>query len=120
MNAIPARSQGLDLFKTMLVVGMVIAHVLQLLTRQMPGWTERFSEFINLVTFSGFLFAMGIGLGLSGGGSKTWWQRLKPVLMLLGAAWLSSIAFALLVDRVTLTPDLVADVLTMRRLFGWS
>ena len=120
MTPIPGRSRGLDLFKTMLVMGMVTAHVLQLLSRQMPGWTERFSEFINLVTFSGFLFAMGIGLGLSRGGDKPLWQRLRPVLMLLGAAWLSALAFALLVDRLPLTTALLLDIVSFRRLFGWS
>lgn len=110
----------LDLFKSLLVVGMISTHVLQLLSRSMPGWTDRFAEFINLVTFSGFLLAMGIGLGLAGDRTRPWRKRLWPVLLLVGASYLSSFAFALLVDREKLTGDLILDVLTMRRLFGWS
>ncbi len=114
------RLPELDLFKTMLVVGMVATHVIQLVSRMLPGWTERFAEFINLITFSGFLLAMGLGLGLSSGRARPLWKRLRPVLLLLLAAWISSFAFAMWVDRLPLTSTLVADVLTMRRLFGWS
>lgn len=115
-----SRLPELDLFKTVLVVGMVATHVIQLVSRALPGWTDRFADFINLVTFSGFLLAMGIGLGLSQGTARPLWSRLRPVLLLLLAAWISSFAFALLVDRLRLTPELAIDVLTMRRLFGWS
>lgn len=104
----------------MLVVGMVATHVIQLVSSSLPGWTDRFADFINLVTFSGFLLAMGIGLGLSRGRARPLWSRLRPVLLLLLAAYVSSFAFALLVDRLPLTTTLVLDVLTMRRLFGWS
>ena len=120
MTERPSRLSELDLFKSLLVVGMIATHVLQLLSRQMPPWTDRFAEFINLVTFSGFLLAMGIGLGLARSRPRSWWSRLLPVLMLLVATYVSSFAFALLVDRERLTADLVVDVLTLRRLFGWS
>ena len=115
-----SRRPELDLFKTMLVVGMVATHVIQLVSRSLPTWTERFADFINLVTFSGFLLAMGIGLGLSQGRARPLLSRLRPALLLLLAAWISSFAFALLVDRLPLTTALAIDVLTMRRLFGWS
>jgi hypothetical protein len=115
-----ARLPELDLFKTLLVVGMVAAHVMQLVGRMLPDWTEDFGDFINLITFSGFMFAMGIGLGLASGRGRPWWRRLLPIVLLLVAAWSSSFAFAMLVDRVPLTAKLAFDVLTMRRLFGWS
>lgn len=120
MTTRPSRLPELDLFKSLLVVGMVAIHVLQLLSRSMPGWTRHAEAVINLVTFSGFLLAMGIGLGLSRGGSRAWRQRLWPVVLLLLATYASSFAFALLVDRLYLNEDLIVDVLTMRRLFGWS
>lgn len=120
MSDKPARLAELDLFKTMLVLGMVTIHVLQLLSRSMPLWTERVSEFINLVTFSGFLLAMGIGLGLARNRERPWLQRLRPMLLLLLASYVSSFAFALLVDRQAVSAELVLDVLTLRRLFGWS
>lgn len=114
------RSDGLDLFKAMLVVGMVAIHVFQLLGRSLPVWVNPLSDAINLITFSGFLLALGIGVGLSRDRPRGRAERLVPALLLLGACWLSSFAFALLVDRARLTPDLVVDVLSLRRLFGWS
>jgi hypothetical protein len=42
------------------------------------------------------------------------------VVLLLLAAWISAFAFALLVDRTPLTWGLALDVLSFRRLFGWS
>ena len=60
------RSQGLDLFKTVLVLGMVATHVIQLLAFDPPGWALWPSRAtVNLMAFSGFLLAFGIGVGLS-------------------------------------------------------
>ncbi|KFL32671.1 hypothetical protein JP75_00480 [Devosia riboflavina] len=114
------RSSDLDLFKTMLVVGMVLIHVFQLLGRSMPDWVVRVEEGINLITFSGFLLAMGIGVGMGSERERGLWERLRPVGLLLLAAWISAFAFALLVDRTPLTWALALDVLSFRRLFGWS
>ncbi|MCR6636527.1 hypothetical protein [Devosia sp.] len=114
------RSADLDLFKTMLVVGMVAIHVFQLLGRSMPVWVDRVAEGINLITFSGFLLAMGIGVGMGSERERGFWERMRPVMLLLVAAWISAFAFALLVDRTPLTWMLALDVLSFRRLFGWS
>lgn len=114
------RASELDLFKTMLVVGMVAIHVFQLLGRSMPDWVGRVEEGINLITFSGFLLAMGIGVGMASERERGLRERLRPVGLLLLAAWISAFAFALLVDRMPLTWALALDVLSFRRLFGWS
>lgn len=115
------RSADLDLFKTLLVWGMITAHCIQLLTLRPPLAEQVISDFINLITFSGFLFAFGYGIGLSkSGGSKSWWQRLKPVLMLLAATYVSELAFTFLVDRHLLTSDLLVSVFSLSRLYGWS
>jgi hypothetical protein len=116
----PGRAASLDLFKTLLVVGMVTIHVYQLLGRSLPDWVERLSEFINLITFSGFLLAMGIGVGMAAERKRGLVQRLRPVVLLLLAAWVSAFGFALLVDRLPLTSNLAIDLMTFRRLFGWS
>jgi hypothetical protein len=118
-----ARSADLDLLKTLLVYGMIGAHVIQLITLG-PRWEARgFSDFINLVTFSGFMFAFGIGVGLPRGGDgerRSLWRQLRPVLLLLLATYVSSVAFVVLVDRERLTPSLLYELLTLTRLFGWS
>ena len=116
------RAQDLDLLKTLLVIGMIGAHVIQLITFRPRPEAAMFAEHANLVSFSGFMFAFGIGLGLpkAGGTRRSWPQRLRPVFLLLVSVYVSSFGFALLVERKALTPELALDVLTMRRLFGWS
>ncbi len=116
------RAADLDLLKTLLVVGMVGAHVIQLITFRARPEAAIFAEYANLVSFSGFLFAFGIGLGLPKpeGRKRSLWRQLRPSLLLLLAVYASSFAFALLVDRKKLDPQLILDVVTMQRLFGWS
>ncbi|WP_323014092.1 hypothetical protein [Devosia sp.] len=116
---VPPRAADLDLFKTLLVCGMIAAHCIQLLVFRPSLPAAIVSETVNFITFSGFLFAFGLGLGLSRSGPKSWALRLKPVAMLLLATWSSEIAFILLVDKKPLLPELW-NVLTLSRLYGWS
>ena len=124
-NSMPSqnrRAADLDLMKTLWVVGRIGAHVIQLITFRARPEAAIFAEYINLVTFSGFMFAFGIGIGLPKPPGKHWHlaSRLRPVLILLLAVYASSFAFALWVDRKPLNTELILDVVTMRRLFGWS
>jgi hypothetical protein len=122
-QARPANSSGraadLDLLKTLLVWGMITAHCIQLLALRPKPPALVISDFINLVTFSGFMFAFGLGVGLSKR-DKSWGQRLWPVLLLLVATWISELAFTTLVDKKPLTPDLLVPLFTLSRLYGWS
>lgn len=113
------RSADLDIFKTMLVWGMITAHCIQLLAFRPKPPADTISIFINLITFSGFMFAFGYGVGLSKR-VKGWGQRLWPVALLLVATWVSELAFELLVDKQALTPELLVPLLTLSRLYGWS
>ena len=118
-----ARADDLDLLKTLLVIGMVGTHVVQLLSFRLKGTANVvWQDYANLISFSGYMFAFGVGLGLPkpSGRVRTLGQNLRPILLLLIAAWVSSFAFALIVDRKPLTADLMIDVLSFRRLFGWS
>ena len=121
-NQTLTRLADLDLLKTLLVIGMIGAHVVQLITFRAKPEAAMFAEYANLVSFSGFLFAFGIGLGLPKpeGKKRSLWRQLRPSLLLLLAVYASSFAFALLVDRKKLDAQLITDVLTMQRLFGWS
>lgn len=118
----PARLAHLDLFKTVLVCGMVTAHVIQLLgSRLGPGLIE-FAEFINLLAFSGFMLAFGVGLGASRDRDRPrpllW--RFRPAIVMLASVYLSSLAFVVLVERGRVTQALLLDMLTLRVLFGYS
>lgn len=116
----PARAADLDLFKTMLVWGMITAHCIQLLAFRPRPAAMVISDVVNLITFSGFMFAFGWGLGLSRGAPKRWWARLKPVVLLALATWVSEFAFMALVDKAKLTPELIWNILSFSRLYGWS
>jgi hypothetical protein len=112
----------LDVFKTLLVYGMIGAHVIQLLGFGLKPWTARYGDFINLISFSGFMLAFGIGTGLQrkDGRKGSFGQRLWPILVMLAAVYVSSIAFVVLVDKKPLGIGLLLDLVTMRVLFGWS
>ena len=69
------RSADLDIFKTMLVWGMITAHCIQLLAFHPKPPAETISVLINLIPFSGFMFAFSYGVGLSKR-SKGWRQRM--------------------------------------------
>jgi hypothetical protein len=116
----PGRAADLDIFKTLLVWGMITAHCIQLLAFRPKPAAVNISEFINLITFSGFMFAFGWGLGLSRGGMKSWWDRLQPVVLLLAATLVSEIVFEWLVDRQPLTRDVLGAMFSFSRLYGWS
>ena len=99
---------------------MVTAHVIQLLGFRLGPGAATFSDYVNLISFSGFLLAFGLGVGLSPPRRRGVWERVWPALVMLLAVYLSSLAFTALVDRKPLTPDLLVDLLTFRRLFGYS
>jgi hypothetical protein len=113
------RAADLDLLKTLLVWGMITAHCIQLLALRPKPPALVVSDFINVITFSGFMFAFGLGVGLSKR-DKGWGQRLWPVVLLLLATWISELAFTVLVDKKPLTPDLLVPLFTLSRLYGWS
>jgi hypothetical protein len=117
------RAADLDLLKTLLVCGMIGAHVIQLITLAPKREALAFSDFVNLITFAGFMFAFGIGLGLPRTGEgrrRTLVQHLWPAVLLLLATYVSSLAFVVLVDRGRVTPSLLYELFTLTRLFGWS
>lgn len=116
----PARAADLDVFKTMLVWGMITAHCIQLLAFRPKPAAMAISDVVNLITFSGFLFAFGWGLGLSRGAPKSWWSRLQPAILLGLATWVSEFAFMALVEKAKFTPELIWNILTFSRLYGWS
>lgn len=116
----PARAADLDLFKTMLVWGMITAHCIQLLAFRPKPPAMVVSDLVNLITFSGFMFAFGWGLGLSRGAPKSLRTRLSPVLLLGVATLVSEFAFMALVEKAKFTPELLWNMLTFSRLYGWS
>ncbi|MBB6692153.1 DUF1624 domain-containing protein [Cohnella xylanilytica] len=56
------RERAIDLFKGLLVIGMVYCHTLQFFSdpQAYPNG-QRIIDLVNLITFSGFVFAFGYG-----------------------------------------------------------
>ena len=115
------RSADLDLFKTILTIGMIFAHVVQLADFT-PGRVEQdLSLYANLVTFSGFMLAFGLGVGRSERSTgKTLVAKVRAPLTLYAAYSLSSVAFIVLVERRGIDAKTLVDLLVMRRLHGYS
>ena len=113
----------LDLFKTILVYGMVLAHVIQLIGNNitpLPA-ANGISFIVNLITFSGFMLAFGIGIGSSElNRSRAVLEQLRPAVIMLASVYASSLAFVVLVDGKPGTAPLLVDLLSMRVLFGYS
>ena len=104
MSPLPApparRAIYLDLFKTLLVWGMVWAHVIQLLDLRPDTGSAGISNFVDLISFSGFMLAFGLGIGLNGTGRpRSLVARLRPALVILVCCYISSFAFAMLVSH---------------------
>lgn len=118
--AASARAQYLDLLKSLLIYGMITAHVTQLLTFRPSTELTGIADFVNLITFSGFMLAFGLGIGMSGERKRPLWDKVRPILMMLAASWISSLAFVVLVDRKPVNVALLTDLLSLRVLYGWS
>jgi hypothetical protein len=112
----------LDVFKTLLVYGMVGAHVILLLGSGLKPWASSYLDFINLISFSGFMLAFGIGTGLQrkDGRKNLFSARVLPALLMLGAFYVSSLGYLVLVQERTLTQKLLLEVASMRVLFSFS
>lgn len=120
MPAPSNRFVALDILKTVLVYGMVAAHLIQLASLRLPQGAAWFSGYIDLITFSGFMFAFGVGVGLPKPESaKPVGARIWPALVMLGAVYVSSVGYVVLVARQPLAPVLT-DLVTLRVLFGYS
>lgn len=118
------RDNRLDFFKGILVIQMVFAHCLQFFCDlgQEPVW-RGVSEWVNLTTFSGFVFAFGFAYYLAylqkdfkyavkkGG---------KNFLVLLGAYYISAFSYAIFIERIPLRWDRALELLLLQRLAGWS
>ncbi|MCJ2058263.1 hypothetical protein MKL09_17100 [Methylobacterium sp. J-048] len=116
------RCADLDAFKTLLVVGMILAHVVQIVQAPIDTLAGCLSNLVNLISFSGFLFAFGWGTALSccTARVRTLWDRLKGPAKILLAFYLSGIAHLVLIDGNGLSAARILSVVTLADLPGHS
>jgi hypothetical protein len=114
------RAPYLDLFKTILAVGMIFAHSIQLVDGTPRPLEYLVSFYVNLVTFSGLMFAFGIGIGLSRSFPGTSISRCKTPIILFLAYCTSSFTFVAFVAGGSIGNKVISDVVLMRHLYGYS
>jgi hypothetical protein len=120
-NVRAGRALPLDLFKTLLVVGMISAHVIQLITEEPPRCLDlvrRREPYHFLWLYAGFWLGSGsIDRAHTTAVAR---ERAWPAIKMLIAVWVSSFGFLLLVERATLDGWLIRELMMTEVLFGWS
>ncbi|ANS75683.1 hypothetical protein AWM70_14655 [Paenibacillus yonginensis] len=118
------RETSIDLFKGLLVIGMVYCHSLQFFSdQQIYPAGQRWIDVINLLTFSGFVFSFGYVSQLAYYGKS--FRQAAPRMLLTGikmliAFWLSGAAYRLLIDGRPLGWEGIKPILLVQEMPGWS
>lgn len=114
----------IDCFKGILTLQMILAHCLQFYCNleSEKGWLW-LTDYINLTTFSGFVFAFGYA-SYSAYIQKDFWVGLKGILKnifrLLTAFYISSFAYAIFIEGISFRQDRILEIILIKRLAGWS
>lgn len=110
--------------KGILTLQMIFAHCIQFYAElEKDPVVLHISEYINLTTFSGFLFCFGYTSYLS----YFTKERREASRRLLGNAWklligyyISCFGYAIFVEKLPLRMDRIMELLCLKRLAGWS
>ncbi|REE78539.1 hypothetical protein A8990_12613 [Paenibacillus taihuensis] len=118
------RERAIDLFKGLLVLGMVYCHTLQFFSdQQIYPNGQRVIDVINLITFTGFVFSFGYVSELAYY-TKTFRKAAPRMLMAavktLGAFYVSGLAYRLFIDGKVLSWATVRPILLLEDMPGWS
>ncbi|QMV41054.1 acyltransferase family protein [Cohnella cholangitidis] len=118
------RERGIDIFKGLLVIGMVYCHTLQFFSDpQIYPNGQRFIDFINLITFSGFVFSFGYVSQLAYY-AKPFRQAaprlLTAALKTLMAFYVSGTAYRIFIDERALEWATLKPILLLNDMPGWS
>ncbi len=121
MGATVRRDYSIDIMKALLVIGMVFAHVLQLdVLKPLSAPAGFFSDFINLVTFSGFMFCFGYVYRIAYSGKPSPGRVAGAVLKPLAAFYISGILYRTLMSNADLGAKDLLDILILSDIPGYS
>lgn len=118
------RDRKLDCFKGILTIQMILAHCLQFysdLNANKAWWF--ITEYINLTTFSGFVFAYGYvshKAYFQGEFSNALKRISRNIIKLMVAFYISSFAFVIFIEAMPLRMDRIKEIIYLKRLAGWS
>lgn len=118
------RDLKMDVYKGLLVFGMIYCHVLQFFVDLGSNPTADYiTWFINAVTFSGFVFTFGYTsyiVYFSKDFKSVYRKMLLVSLRLLMAFYISGIAFRVFVTNNRLSIDMVKNIVLLKDIPGWS
>lgn len=118
------RDRKMDVFKGLLVIGMVYCHLIQFFVNTEKEPVINFVTFyINVVTFSGFVFTFGYTSYLAYF-SKSFKQSYQKMLItfvrLLGVFYISGLSYRVLAERRPYFKGLLMPILLLEDIPGWS
>lgn len=117
------RVREIDIMKGLLVLAMILCHCIQFFGEESTGLQKYLADFINLTTFSGFLFCFGYVCEL------TYYQKSfrkavvkmgKNAVRMLIAFYISGIAYIAFAQRKSFSFERIFRVLLLREYPGWS
>lgn len=114
----------IDVLKGILTLQMILAHCIQFYTDLEKNTVALYiSEYINLTTFSGFLFCFGYVSYLSyftkerRESSRRLFGNMGK---LLAGYYISCFGYTIFVEKLPLRMDMIGELLLLKRLAGWS
>lgn len=116
------RNRSIDLVKLLLVVGMILAHTIQFLGDSKSGVGFIISQYINLITFSGFMFCFGYVCNiayLSKDKEVVKKKIIRNIIELLFIFYISGIAFTIFVTKDLSNFELI-KILLLQSIPGYS
>ncbi|UJF34880.1 acyltransferase family protein [Paenibacillus hexagrammi] len=118
------RDYSMDIFKGLLVIGMVYCHVLQFYSdTQLFPEAQRIIDVVDIVTFSGFVFSFGY-VGQIAYYNKplkaVYGRMLSTAVKTLIAFYISGTYYRLFLDRKPLDWSTIKLILVLQDIPGWS
>lgn len=108
-------------FKALLVIGMICGHAVMLLSDSKTGLFYWFKTYINLITFSGFVFVFAQLHDLHDATIKRKVSKeMYTILKLLIAFYVSGLFYRLLISHTSLNRDLILKILFLKDIPGYS
>lgn len=117
------RNQEIDIMKGLLTLMMILCHCIQFFGYENKGVEKILVSFVNLTTFSGFLFCFGYVCSLAyyqGELKRAVLRMGRAVLRLWIAFAISGLGYVALVEHKIFRKDLILSILTLQNYPGWS
>ena len=117
------RDDAADIMKGILVLQMVLCHCIQFFGRDTKPVQKQICDYINLTTFSGFMFTFGLSCWyayFSRSFRQAAPRMIRTALKCLAAFWISSICYIGLVELDYYDPRVFRQIILLEKYAGWS